>query len=50
VVLTAGCRNSTRKFSDTYEDRKVAEPDDCEAVDETCRSATVVVRCFAWCV
>jgi hypothetical protein len=46
VVLTAGCRNSTCKFSYTYEDREVAEPDDCKAVDETCRPATVVVRCF----
>jgi hypothetical protein len=44
MILATSSRHSTGELSDTSEDREVAKPDKCEAIDETCRSATVNVR------
>jgi len=44
MVLTACGRDSTRQFANTYEDREVTQPNECEAVDETSRPATVMIR------
>jgi hypothetical protein len=50
VILAASRRDCTSKFSYANEDGKVAEPDDCKAVDETSWPATVIIRsqCSAW--
>ena len=44
MVLASSRRYSTGQLADTDEDRKVAKPDEDEAVDETGRPTTVRVR------
>jgi len=44
MVLTACGRDGTCKLANTNEDREVTQPDQCEAVDETSRSATMMIR------
>jgi hypothetical protein len=44
MVLTTSRRDSTGKFANADENREVAEPDECEAIYETSRSAAEAVR------
>jgi hypothetical protein len=44
MVLAPSRRNSTCQLANADEDREIADPDQCEAIDQTGRPATETIR------
>jgi hypothetical protein len=43
MILTAGCGHCTCKFPNADEDGEVTEPDECESVYKSSRTATIMI-------